>query len=192
MKKTVVPGLLVLIAGILASRTLAAEPAKSVRSPEMQKIVQELKKHTDEQAQIARNLETFDTLDFVVFSNQEWTRLHESHDREIVVNWPDGHHTNGIDIHIKDLKALFVYAPDTSIKVHPIKFGSGEYTAVTGIMTGTFTEPMPTGDGKFIEPTGKRFSIPMCTIGRWKNGVMVEEFLYWDNLTYLKQLGIAQ
>jgi hypothetical protein len=44
-------------------------------------------------------------------------------------------------------KALFVYAPDTSIKVHPVKFGSDEYTSVIGVMTGTFTKPMPTGDG---------------------------------------------
>ena len=27
---------------------------------------------------IAKNLATFDTLDYTVFSNQDWTRLHES------------------------------------------------------------------------------------------------------------------
>jgi hypothetical protein len=26
-------------------------------------------------------------------------------------------------------------------------------------MAGTFTKPMPIGDGKFIQPTGKKFSI---------------------------------
>ncbi|MGD0237539.1 MAG: ester cyclase [Syntrophorhabdales bacterium] len=57
--------------------------------------------------------------------------------------------------------------------------------------TGTFTKPMPTGDGKFIQPTGKGFSIPMCTVGRWKDGVMVEEWLFWDNGTYMKQIGIG-
>jgi hypothetical protein len=29
-------------------------------------------------------------------------------------------------------------------------------------MTGTFTKPMPTGDGKFIQPTGKRFAIGLA------------------------------
>src|SRR5256886_14858900 len=76
----------------------------------------------------------------------------------------DGHETKGIDKHIEDLKALFVFAPDITIKVHPIRFGSGTWTAVTGVMTGTFTKPMPTGDGKFIQPTGKRFAIGMATI----------------------------
>ena len=75
------------------------------------------------QAIVNKNLQTFDTLDFVVFSNQEWVRLHESHSKDVIGNWPDGHHTNGIQRHISDLKALFVYAPDTAIKVHPIRFG---------------------------------------------------------------------
>ena len=104
----------------------------------------------------------------------------------------DGHYTNGIDRHIEDLKALSVYAPDTKIKVHPIRFGSGKFTCVTGIMTGTFTKPMPIGDGKFIQPTGKKFAIPMCTVGHWKDGVMTEEWLFWDNATYMKQIGIGQ
>ena len=51
---------------------------------------------------------------------------------------------------------------------------------------------MPIGDGKFIQPTGKTFSLPMCTVGHWKDGVMVEEWLYWDNATYMKQIGVTQ
>jgi hypothetical protein len=32
----------------------------------------------------------------------------------------------------------------------------------------------------------------MCTVGHWKNGVMDEEYLFWDNLTYLRQIGIMK
>ncbi len=149
-------------------------------------------KLTASNAMIANNLVKFDTLDFVVFSNQEWTRLHESHAKDIIVHWPDGHFTTGIDRHIADLKAMFVYAPNTSIKEHPIRFGSGKFTCVTGVMTGTFTQPMPIGDGKFIQPTGKSFTLPMCTVGIWKDGVMVEEYLFWDNQTYMNQLGLGK
>ena len=159
-------------------------------SPEMQAVIDQLKTFTDEKAQVAKNLETFDTLDFVVFSNQDWVRLHESHAKDVIVNWPDGHKTAGIAKHIEDLKAMFVYAPDTQIKVHPIRIGSGDFTAVTGVMTGTFSQPMPIGDGKFIQPTGKKYSIAMCTVGHWKDGVMSEEWLYWDNLTFMKQIGL--
>ena len=165
-------------------------------SPEMQAkidaVTKELKKYTDEKATIEKNIKTFDELDFVVFSNQEWTRFHESHSKDIKVYWPDGHYTTGLEKHIEDLKALFVYAPDTAIKVHPIKIGSGDFTAVTGFMTGTFSKPMPIGDGKFIQPTGKKFNVPMCTIGHWKDGVMIEEYLYWDNATYMNQIGLGK
>jgi len=164
-------------------------------SPEMQEKInemqKELKKFNDEKAEVKKNLDTFDTLDFEVFSHQEWTRLHESHARDIKVNWPDGHSTFGIEQHIEDLKAMFVYAPNTSITQHPIKFGSDDFTAAIGLMTGTFTEPMPIGDGKLIQPTGKSFSLSMCTIGHWKDGVMIEEWLFWDNATYMKQIGLA-
>ncbi|MGD0276263.1 MAG: ester cyclase [Syntrophales bacterium] len=117
--------------------------------------------------------------------------MHESHSKDVKVNWPDGHYTTGIERHIEDLKALFVYAPDTSIKVHPVKFGSDDFTGVIGVMTGTFTKPMPIGDGKFIQPTGKAFSLPMCTVGHWKDGVMTEEWLFLDGATYMKQMGIG-
>src|SRR5438093_6908699 len=140
---------------------------------------------------VERNLKTFDVLDFDVFSNQKWDRLHESHARDIVVTWPDGHETKGIDRHIEDLKALFVFAPDITIKVHPIRFGSGTWTAVTGVMTGTFTRPMPARDGKTIAPTGKGFAIGMATIGHWKGQTMDHEWLFWDNQDFLKQIGLA-
>lgn len=145
-------------------------------------------------ATLEKNLLTFDTLDFEVFSNQEWTRFHESHSQDIIVNWPDGHQAVGLEKHIEDLKALFVYAPDTRIKQHPIRFGdgAGDWTCVTGVFEGTFTKPMPIGEGKFIQPTGKAFKMPMCTVGHWKNGVMIEESLFWDNKTYLDQIGIGK
>ena len=141
---------------------------------------------------ISKNLQTFDTLDYTVFTNQEWTRLHESHAKDIIVHWPDGHTTTGIEKHIEDLKAMFVYAPNTSIKEHPIRFGSGNMTCVTGVMTGTFSAPMPIGNGKFIQPTGKSVSLPMCTVGIWKDGVMSEEYLFWDNQTYMNQMGLGK
>nr|WP_321410680.1 ester cyclase [uncultured Carboxylicivirga sp.] len=153
----------------------------------------ELAKIALQDSTIAKYLETFDELDYEVFTNQEWTRLHESHAEDIIVHWPDGSYTVGLDRHIEDLAAMFVYAPDTRIKEHPIGIGSGNITAVMGIMEGTFTEPMPIGNDQYIEPTGKAFKISMVTIGLWnEDGVMYEEYLYWDNLTFMRQLGLAE
>ena len=137
-----------------------------------------------------QHLETFDELDFDVFTNQKWDRLKESHSENIIVHWPDGRTTEGIETHIDDLKAMFVYAPDTRVQQHPIKIASGQWTSVIGEIEGTFTEPMPLPDGSTIPPTGKSFKLTMNTVGYWENGVMVEEYLFWDNLEFMKQIGL--
>lgn len=137
-----------------------------------------------------RNLATFDDLDFNVFSNQKWEEFHRSHADDIVVHWPDGRVTRGLETHIEDLKAMFVYAPDTNVKEHPLRVAEGDLTAVTGVMRGTFSRPMPMGD-KTIPPTNKTFELAMATFGRWENGKMVEEWLYWDNQAFMKQIGVA-
>ena len=185
------------VAMFLISTTVSAAKNTSAQKEsnsqkEIAALRAQIKALTAGNAEIAKNLQTFDTLDYTVFSNQQWVRLHESHAKNIKVNWPDGHYTTGIERHIADLKNMFVYAPDTKIKIHPIRFGSGNMTCVTGVMTGTFTLPMPIGDGKFIQPTGKTFSLPMCTVGIWKDGVMIEEYLFWDNQTYMNQLGLGK
>ena len=137
-------------------------------------------------------LKTFDELDFDVFSHADWARLGESHAQNIRVHWPDGHFTDGIDRHIADLSAQFVWAPDTRIRVHPIRVAKNELTAVTGVMQGTFSRPMPDGKGGFIQPTNKKFSLNMCTVGIWNKQVrMDEEFLFFDNQTFNRQIGLA-
>lgn len=159
----------------------------------MTKALAELATYQARDAKVEARLKTFDILDFEVFSGQQWDRLHESHAEDIVVHWPDGRTTTGIDVHIEDLKAFFVYAPDTRIETHPIRIGQGEWTGVVGVIEGTFTGRMPIGDGKFIEPTGKFFKLTMATIGHWnEDGVMDEEYLFWDNLAFMKQIGLAE
>ncbi len=141
---------------------------------------------------VEEHLKTFDDLDFDVFSNQKWDRLSESHADDIVVTWPDGRETKGIKKHIEDLNALFAFAPDTRIKVHPIRFGTGEWTCVTSVMTGTFSRPMQIADGKSIPPTGKSFNLTMTTIGHWRGDVMDHEWLFWDNGEFMRQIGVAK
>jgi hypothetical protein len=137
------------------------------------------------------HIATFDTLDFDVYTNQKWDRFHESHAEDILVHYPDGHTSKGLQAHIEELKPMF--APDTRIRTHPVKFGSGEWTSVIGVLEGTFTQPMPIGGGKTIAPTGKPFKLTMSTVGHWtKAGVMDEEYLFWDNQDFMKQIGLAQ
>lgn len=178
------------IALLLVSTGISAVKAQSKQ--EIASLQKQLKELTAADKLVQEHLAKFDTLDYTIFSNQQFARFHESHGENIKVYWPDGHVTTGLAKHLEDMKALFIYAPDTRIKQHPIRFGTGNFTAVTGVFEGTFTKPMPIGDGNYIQPTGKKFSIPMATIGIWKDGVMTEEHLFWDNKAYLDQIGLGK
>ncbi|ATN35374.1 polyketide cyclase [Rhizobium sp. ACO-34A] len=184
-----------LVAAAITTLALAAIPL-AARAEDASKAVpalmEELAKYQQNDATVARNLETFDTLDFDVYTHQKWDRLGESHAQDILVHYPDGSTTKGLHDHIEALKPMFVFAPDTRIEQHPVKFGSGEWTGVIGYLEGTFTKPMPIGEGKTIEPTGKPFKLGMATLGHWtKDGVMDEEYLFWDNQNFMKQIGLA-
>ena len=141
--------------------------------------------HYEEAERIGNeHLAAFDTLDFDVYTNQKWERFSESHAKDILVHYPDGHTSKGLAAHIEELKPMFVFAPDTRIEVHPVKIASGDWTSVIGVIQGTFTKPMPMPDGKAIPPTGKKFKFQMCTVGHWIHRVMDEEYLFWDNQAF--------
>ncbi|ASK28897.1 polyketide cyclase [Chryseobacterium sp. T16E-39] len=187
MKKSFITKTLLITSLVAILNLIACK--ENTKTPETDKALQQIKEMAAANAVISKNLETFDTLDYTVFSNRDWKRLHESHAKDILVHFPDGHTEKGLEQHIKTLDAMFVYAPDTRIKEHPIKLGSGNITAVMGYMEGTFTKPMPVGDGTLIQPTGKKFKLPMATIGIWKkDGTMSEEYLFWDNKSYMDQI----
>lgn len=59
-------------------------------------------------------------------------------------------------------------------------------------MEGTFTKPMPIGEGQFIRPTGKAFKLTMATIGHGTGATMDAGYLFRDNATSMKQLGLGQ
>jgi hypothetical protein len=145
-----------------------------------------------EDASVRARLANFDDLDFNVFTNQKWDELHRSHSQDILVHWPDGRTTKGIEAHIQDLKALFAWAPDTRISQHPVAFGTGDWIAGISVMEGTFSKPLSIGDGKTIPPTGKSFKVSVCTLGHWRGDVMDEEYLFWDNQEWMKQIGLAR
>jgi hypothetical protein len=181
---------LVAASPLLVSPTLAADqdrwPSTSVDKPEprVEGIPPDL----------ARNLATFDDLDFHVYTGQHWENLHKSHAQDIIVYYPDGHTTKGIPDHIKELNFMWTFAPDNRITEHHVRFGTaeGEWTAVMGYLDGTFTKPMVLLGGKVIQPTGKAYHLPMATLGHWnKQGTMDKEYLFWDNASLMTQIGAA-
>ena len=152
----------------------------------------ELKAFRADKAVNDRRLADFDVLDFDTYTHQKWDSFGTTHTDDVKVFYPDGSISAGLTPgHIDKMKVQFTFAPDTKILSHPVKFGSGDWTAVVGVMEGTFSKPIQLGGGKSIAPTGKKFKLQMVTIGHWKEHKMFEEYLFWDNQNFSKQIGLA-
>ena len=108
------------------------------------------------------------------------------------VIWPDGHETQGLKEHAVDMAAMFKTIPDLKIRSHPVAFGSGDWTAAIGVMEGTITGTKPSGAGKTIKPSIRKINLRMATIAHWKDGRIYEEYLFWDNEAFKKQLGLSK
>ena len=183
---------MLLIIALFAAFTGCSGPDNN-QQEKIDALQAELDKYKADVALQEKRFAIFDTLDYELYSNQKWDMFDHSHADNIKVYYPDGSVTTGLyPQHIDQLKPMFVFAPDTKIKSHPIKFGRRDWTCVVGVMEGTFSQPMPIGDGKTIPPTGKPFKLSMATIGHWgPDGKMIEEYLFWDNQAFMKQIGLA-
>ena len=142
-------------------------------------------------ADVAKNLEIFEDHDFNVMASQNWEELSKSHSRNVLVHWADGRTTTGLDRHTEELKALHAFAPNMRVTQHSVKFGSGEWTSVIGVLEGNFLiAPMPRAGEKPIRSTSRPFKLLMNTVARWNaEGQMIEEYLFYDNESLLRQIN---
>lgn len=173
---------------VMVTSLVACSQPQSQAPPASDAVGEYTRAQTDEERAL---LATFDDLDFNVYTGAHFDEFPRSHAPDIVVHYPDGSTTTGLEDHLDILRPQFAFAPDTRIEQHPIRIAQGNMTAVAGVMEGTFTQPMQLPNGQVIQPTGRAFRLDMATIGRWENGVMVEEWLYWDNQSFMQQIGLA-
>lgn len=173
--------------------TGCSNPSTAELQKQIDALTLELETYQAAEALTEQRLIAFDSLDYDFYTNQKWDQFSHSHADDIVVYNADGSITKGLyPAHINDLQPMFVFAPDTRIENHPVKFGNGNWTAVIDELQGTFTEPMPIGDETTIPPTGKAFKLRMATIAHWENNKMTEEYLFYDNQDFMRQIGLAQ
>jgi steroid delta-isomerase-like uncharacterized protein len=66
----------------------------------------------------------------------------------------------------------------------------GDACAVEVRVSGTHTGPLASPAGP-IAPTGRRFAIDYVDIAHFENGRIKRESLYWDNQSFLTQLGLV-
>jgi ketosteroid isomerase-like protein len=140
----------------------------------------------------ARNKELMQTLDDA-WNAQDVETFAKRHKENVVVRWPGQPPTNGIHDHSAEAIQFFKTFPDQHLDNRPYKvlIASGDWTCSIARFTGTMKGPMAGPDGKQIPPTGKSFEVDFCTVARWDNGQIVEENLFYDLVTFMKQIGLS-
>jgi hypothetical protein len=144
-----------------------------------------------ERALAKRHLEIFDELDLVAFNKRDMKRIGEIHADNVTVHNPDGTRTSPFPPHAKELQFLFDTF-DFKVAKHIVGFGHGEWTAGISVSEGKWVKPITLKDGTVLKPTGKSVSLKIATIARWKNGRIVEEYLFWDNADWNRQIELKQ
>jgi steroid delta-isomerase-like uncharacterized protein len=86
----------------------------------------------------------------------------------------------------------FVIAfPDTHFKVHSV-VGQGDQVFIHWTVSGTQAERLATVTGRTIPPTRRRATVSGVLLTEVRDGKIVREGWYWDQLSLLDQLGIME
>jgi hypothetical protein len=137
------------------------------------------------------NLERMKTLDDA-WNAQNWDVFRQRHSPDTAVYWPgQPEPTRGRDAHQTESEEFF-----KSIQNHldnnpyKVMFASGEWTCTIARWTGRMIGPVKGLDGKVHPPTNKPFDLEFCTVARWKDDEIVEEKLFYDQVGFLRQIGV--
>jgi len=141
-----------------------------------------------------KNMELMQTLDDA-WNAQDLGTFEKRHRPDVVVTWPGKPPTHGLKAHSQESLEFFRAFPDQHLDNRPYRvfFASGDWTCSIAHFTGTMKGPMPGPGGKEIAPTGKKFEVDFCTVARWdENGQIIEENLFYDLVSFMKQIGLGQ
>ena len=140
-----------------------------------------------------RNKQLMQTLDDA-WNTQDLDTFAKRHRDDVVVRWPGQPETRGVKAHRQEAIDFFRAFPNQRLGNRPYKvlIAQGDWTCSVAHFTGTMEGPMKGPDGRDIPPTGKSFEVDFCTVAKWDaNGQIIEENLFYDLVTFMKQVGLS-
>ncbi len=123
-------------------------------------------------------------------AGHRWEALRGSSAPNARVHWPDGHTTVGLDERNAEIDRLLDFAPDVRVEAEPTRTSSGEWTTVVRVLSGTFSRPLTTREGKTVAPAHQPFRIWVASVSHSSNGVVDDLYLFWSDRALKNQLGI--
>jgi len=98
---------------------------------------------------------------------------------------------SGRENHQAESEAFFK-SIENSLENDPYKvmFAWGDWTCTIAKWKGKMIGPWMAPDGRVVPATRKSFELQFCTVAHWKDGEIVEENLFYDQIGFLKQIGV--
>ncbi|MEE9592137.1 MAG: ester cyclase [Thermoplasmata archaeon] len=125
------------------------------------------------------------------FNAQDWDRFFAMSDESIVIYAPDLEEPlKGLEAYRDRFEGSPEAFPDQHIETRRV-FGQGDWVVMEGVFTGTNDGTFTGPGGQEVGPTNKRVELPMALVFKIEGGKVTEEHDYYDNLTFLSQLGLA-
>ncbi len=122
--------------------------------------------------------------------NNDPEGLKELYAPDAVAETPDRGTVSGREEIAAYLGEFLTAFPDASYEsVH--KHEAGANAIDEGYFVGTHTGPLTGPTGETIEGTGRSVRTRACDIATVEGGVVTSHRLYFDNLDFLEQLGLA-
>lgn len=88
-------------------------------------------------------------------------------------------------------KGMYKTMPDMKMDYSVVAFSS-DTIVFEGVGSGTFTGPLVTPEGE-VAPTGNKVSIKAVFIAKISpDGLIAEDRTYFDNLAFMKQMGLLK
>jgi predicted ester cyclase len=132
--------------------------------------------------------EIFDSLTRAL-NQHDLAAVAEGYSQQVVVSSPDGTF-EGREAAAAYIDGFIGAFPDLTINVWS-KVTSGDLVCDEWTLTGTNTGPLPLPDGSTLPATGKRVELRGCDIAAVEDGHVISHRMYFDNVDFLNQLGIA-
>lgn len=133
-------------------------------------------------------------------NDQDWDHLYGLHLDNVVMSTPDlPDPVKGRDAVDGRLRAWAEALPDLSWK-RVRGFGQGDWVCMELLISGTHKGPLRHGldpgtleghGGSFVPPTGKRIELRACVVYKVEQAEISESHIYYDQLDFMKQLGLV-
>ena len=137
------------------------------------------------------NLQRMKTLEDA-WNVQNWEVFRKRHSADTSVHWPEQPNpTRGREAHQAESEAFF-RSIENQLENNPyrVMIASGDWTCTIAKWKGKMVGSWTGLDGQVHPPTGKTFELEFCTVAHWKDGEIVEENLFYDQVGFLRQIGV--